>query len=360
MNWNILNDHITGTFGKVILNEKVRIAAFDMDDTLIKDKDVRFSNNWIFFDDSIPEKIKNLSKDHTIIIVTNQNGIGNGKTNKDEWMNKVEQVAKKLNIPFMILVSINKDKWRKPCPMLWDKYITCDMSNSFFCGDAAGLPKRKINGNIINKDFSDTDFKFALNLGIRFIHRDEFVYNEKPKIPIKYPINFNEIKINKYPDFVPNAQELIIMVGFPGSGKSYYSTNKIVPHNYKYVNQDTLKTQAKCLKACEKELKEGNSVVIDNTNSTSKTRKTYIDIAQKYNVKCKCIIFNTLIDVAKHNNCFRSYISDAKRVPDIAYNMYKSKYEQPNEKEGFYNITNMDFVLDLEGDVLKKYKMYYY
>ena len=58
MNWNILNDHITGTFGKVILNEKVRIAAFDMDDTLIKDKDVRFSNNWIFFDDSIPEKIK--------------------------------------------------------------------------------------------------------------------------------------------------------------------------------------------------------------------------------------------------------------------------------------------------------------
>lgn len=38
--------------------------------------------------------------------------------------------------------------------------IKIDKSKSFFCGDAAGRKDKK------HKDFSDSDLKFALNVGI--------------------------------------------------------------------------------------------------------------------------------------------------------------------------------------------------
>lgn len=37
-----------------------------------------------------------------------------------------------------------------------------DMKKSFYCGDAAGRKDAK------HKDFSDSDLKFALNVGIEF------------------------------------------------------------------------------------------------------------------------------------------------------------------------------------------------
>ena len=41
----------------------------------------------------------------------------------------------------------------------------------------------------------------------------------------------------------PNKPEIIINVGFPASGKSIYSINKICKDpDYIYINRDTLKT----------------------------------------------------------------------------------------------------------------------
>ena len=118
----------------------------------------------------------------------------------------------------------------------------------------------------------------------------------------------------KYTPFKANHIELIIMVGFPGSGKSFYTNNYIVPFGYAHVSQDLLKTAKKCMTECENNLQKGLSVVIDNTNPSKIVRKRYLDIANKYNVKCRCIQFSTSIELSKHNNNFRSMINNIKSI----------------------------------------------
>lgn len=46
-----------------------------------------------------------------------------------------------------------------------EKGYTLDLENSLFVGDAAG----RLGGRGVPKDHSDTDFKFALNVGIKFV-----------------------------------------------------------------------------------------------------------------------------------------------------------------------------------------------
>ncbi len=50
-----------------------------------------------------------------------------------------------------------------------------DIKDSFFCGDAAGRKDAK------HKDFSDTDLKFALNVGIQFKTPENLFLGEKEK-----------------------------------------------------------------------------------------------------------------------------------------------------------------------------------
>jgi bifunctional polynucleotide phosphatase/kinase len=44
-----------------------------------------------------------------------------------------------------------------------------DMKESFYCGDAAGRPKTDTRP----KDFSDSDIKFASNVGLKFFTPEE-------------------------------------------------------------------------------------------------------------------------------------------------------------------------------------------
>lgn len=53
------------------------------------------------------------------------------------------------------------------------------------------------------------------------------------------------------------------MAGFPGSGKSTFAEQY---KGYVIVNRDTLKTWQKCVEVAKKALKEGKSVIVDNTN----------------------------------------------------------------------------------------------
>lgn len=74
----------------------------------------------------------------------------------------------------------------------------------------------------------------------------------------------DELKIKEY--FKDNDQEMIIMVGSPGSGKSTFIQNYL--KSYERINRDTLKTMKKCLDVAESHMKNGKNVVIDNQNHT--------------------------------------------------------------------------------------------
>ena len=85
----------------------------------------------------------------------------------------------------------------------------------------------------------------------------------------------------------------------------------------KKKNRDTLKTQPKCQKVATEFLKNGKSVVIDNTNPEEKTRKEYIKIAEKFEVPVRCFHFDTPVEIAEHLNFYREKIIGTRRVPPV-------------------------------------------
>lgn len=100
-------------------------------------------------------------------------------------------------------------------------------------------------------------------------------------------------------------------------------------------------------KATENALKEGKSVVIDNTNPSAKTRAEYIDLAKQLKItQIRCFILNTDIELCHHLNYVRQNQTKSKvrRIPDVGYNVYKSQYQEPNTSEGLTKILKVDFL----------------
>ena len=54
--------------------------------------------------------------------------------------------------------------------------IKIEKVKSFYCGDAAGRKDGK------HKDFSDSDLKFALNVGLEFLTPENLFLGEKEKV----------------------------------------------------------------------------------------------------------------------------------------------------------------------------------
>ena len=359
INWKTNDQYLIGLYklNKINLNLSSKVAAFDLDDTIIKPKDNKkfseTSNDWEFVYKICDKLIYYHTNKYNLVIISNQLSIKKGYITQEIWCKKIENVLKIIDLPMIVLASINNDVYRKPRTGLWDDFIICNLNKSFYCGDAGGLEKRSVKllekkKLQIKKDHSDTDAKFAKNIGIKFIHRDEMVYcvNYEKNFNINYGVNFKNIKVGKYDDFIPSKDEMIINVGYPGSGKTFYTKNYIIPKGYKHINQDTLKTFDKCLKKCEEYLVAGYNVVIDNTNMELEKRKKYIDLAKKYSFKCRCINFKTDLDTSYHNNLFRSFTSDTKSIPKIVYYKMRKMYVEPSIKEGYSNVENLEFVLD--------------
>lgn len=359
MNWNNTGNFIEGCYKQDLFVFRDKVASFDLDGTLIKVKSgskfPQDENDWILFSDTVEQKLQDLyKKKYCLIIISNQAGISKGKQDKDAWKNKLEQICNKINLPVKVYASIGTDHYRKPYKTFWN-VITNGINlhkDSFYCGDACG---RK-------NDHSDTDYKFALNCGINFCTPEFFFDNKKnnESYNVTYNVDLNHIKTLKFnnPDIMHTKNEMIIIVGFPGSGKTTFVNKYLVPLGYKRINMDTLKTKIKCIKECERQIDLGHSVVIDNTNPDPVTRKLYIDIAKKQK-KCniKCIEFTTNMNTAYHSTHYRCYKSNGltKSIPMLVYHKYKKIYEEPQKKEGFDEIIKIDFCPPDDADFYNYY-----
>lgn len=285
-----------------------KMAAFDYDWTLVSPKNGKtFPSNiddWEWLYPTIPEKIKNYYDDgFMIVIFTNQS-----KNWKHE---QIKLVASSLDIPIFIVVATEKCDY-KPNPKLFNLFIGSNKikkDKSFFIGDAIGR----------TSDFSDSDKVFAENIGIP-CYCPEQVFHTKTEI-IEIPI-------------IPLSDEkqIIIMMGFPGSGKSTIAQNICKNKSFVYIAGDIYKTSTKMIKASLLHISDNKSIVFDATNSSSKKRNEYIEFGKKYNYKIICIHISTPLEIAYKQNKLRNY---EKYVPKIAYSVYSKYYEQPNEKEGF-------------------------
>jgi len=333
-------------------NKHVKMAGFDIDGTIITTASgKRFPtdhldyclkyNNTI----NIITNLQNV-RGYTIIFITNQSGLKGNKEKINLYKHKIEDICNKFSCDITVFICTEKDIWRKPNIEIINVYINkLDVNNSFFCGDAAGRNATQK----YKKDFSDTDLKFALNLKIKFYTPEE-IFNKTnvDDMVVHYNyIDIANIKIGKYHPFIPyKNKEVVINVGYPGSGKSYYTLNYITPHNYLHINQDRLKTKAKCLNEFKKALKIGYNIVIDNTNPSEDARSTFINLAKQFNYRIRIIKYTASKELAMHNSYYRSIVNNTSYIPVIAYNIYNKNYQEPSLDTKVDIIEEIDFVLD--------------
>uniref|UniRef100_A0A182T3N0 PNK FHA domain-containing protein n=1 Tax=Anopheles maculatus TaxID=74869 RepID=A0A182T3N0_9DIPT len=153
--WQSFDDaqlHIYTSAG-VVASEKV--AAYDMDGTLIKTKSgnvfPKSIDDWQIAFPEVPGKLKSLHRNgFKLVIFTNQAGIGKGKVRIEDFRQKIEALVRKLSVPMQVFIATGAGKYRKPRPGMWQTLcdshndgVAIDRVRSFYVGDAAGRPELK-------------------------------------------------------------------------------------------------------------------------------------------------------------------------------------------------------------------------
>jgi bifunctional polynucleotide phosphatase/kinase len=342
-----MDTHYIYRFGKSIKHKQ--LAMFDLDFTIVKPKKGKFSkdkDDWMYMFNTVKNKLKNL-KDHNIIIITNQKGI---KTSDQLQIlkDKLDNIYNDLKIPFEAYIAVQNDIFRKPRIGFWDlikeKY-KIDIINTFYVGDAVGR----------SGDFSDSDYKFALNLGVKFFTEQEFFNDKKEQYKIKgfnpKNIEYEEYNIDKLIE-----PYMILLMGMPGSGKSTFYKD-----NFKNINmysQDIYKTKPKLIKELNKNILNKKSVVIEGLLPSKIHRKLYIDIAKEHKYNVYLYHLNHDIDTCKHMNIYRSLTLTSSLIPDIVYNIYNKNYDTPLISENIDNIQIIKQKININKNNINK-KLFY-
>jgi bifunctional polynucleotide phosphatase/kinase len=291
-----------------------KMAAFDFDWTLVCPKDGKTFptgvDDWTWLFPTVVDKIKSYYNDrYMIVIFTNQS---------KEWkQEQIQLVGKQIGIPLFIVVAFSKEEY-KPSLAMYNSFIDSfiikndsilNKTESFFVGDALGRPT----------DFADSDRKFAENIGIPY-YSPEAIFHEKT------PFSIHQIQPSTH-------KEIVIMVGYPGSGKTTISRELCKNENYIHIEGDVYKTQPKMLKVSLEFIKENKSIVFDATHSSKKKREVYVEFAKKHGYNVRCIHVSTGFDESYKRNRLRD---EDKQIPKIAFSVYKKHFEPPcKEEEGF-------------------------
>ena len=278
-----------------------KLAIFDFDGTLVRPKEGRRfpkdQTDWEWLRPSVPDTLKKYAKQkYRLAIVTDQS--------KPWKVEMIKDVVKELKLPITVIIGMEKNM-QKPNPSLFKGEFPSFETESFFVGDAAGR----------SGDWADRDIQFAKNAGLTFFTPEEIF--DKPKKP------FPTISI-------PDHKEVIIMIGYPGSGKSTIVTEQLEPRGYVRIDGDALKTGANMVREATKYLDK--SIVFEATNATQERREYYIKFAKKMNLPVRCIWVTTPIEEALERVKERERETGI-HIPNIALYRYRKVFEEPTDDE---------------------------
>ncbi|BFZ56126.1 DNA kinase/phosphatase Pnk1 [Savitreella phatthalungensis] len=363
----------------------VKVAAFDLDGTLITTKSgavfSRDAADWEFWDRSVPRKLEELyAEGYVLVIFSNQAGAAREKQpgRHDTLRQKLVAICANLDLPLLLYAATGHDNFRKPRTGMWQALTDwlqqhqigskIDLAGSFYVGDAAGRLAGPISGSS-RKDFSASDRKFALNLGLLFHTPQEFFQNKSLggnafDLGDFDPLSYQSPADASYTFERKTKLELLVLVGSPAAGKSTFVKQALEPLGYERVNQDILGNIDKCIKRATAILSQGTSVVVDNTNASKSTRQRWIAVGQKYGAKCRVIHLTASPALCKHNNAVRAlsqqtYAAGSSEnrdlLPEIAFRGYASRFEQPALEEGFEEVIELPFVVDESNEAWRQY-----
>lgn len=328
------------------VNLKKKIAGFDLDFTLIKPKSGKKfpinKDDWMWLYPKIKDKLINISKEYQIVIFSNQLGISKNKTSRIDIEEKCDKIQKDINIPLIFLIADKDDKFRKPRVGFWKYLIKKGIieNKSFYVGDAAGR----------STDFNDTDRKFAFNIKIPFYTPEDF-FLDKKELPLsyrKYQLNCNHYQ--KYLMLPNNDKILIIISGYPASGKSYLSKKIVKNHNFHYVSKENDKQNLK--RNLIELLADNKKIIVEGLFYSNQQRDIILKLADKHNYSKALIKVTTDEDLSYHLNYYRYLKGEKELISKIVYNTYKKYFESENKSD-------YDFIINYHPNISKKINKYF-
>ncbi|CDI97859.1 bifunctional polynucleotide [Echinococcus multilocularis] len=347
-----------------------KVLGLDLDGTVITPASGRVfpvdANDWKLISPQIPDILKRFADEgYAIVIMSNQGGLEKMQDKKiPEFKTRVEAVLSKIGVPMRAYFAISTDVNRKPRIGMWQALeadndgIEIDRKVSIYCGDAAG----RVAKGKIKQDHSHCDRLFAENLGVLFKTPEE-LWKEGERVDSTYPLLFNPKEFQDIAfstsspvppplkDFPSKGAVLILMIGYPASGKSTFCNNHLTQLGYVIISRDVLKDMKKCVARCEQLLKAGSSVVVDNINVTAASREPFLKITKSLGVPAFACVMQTSLDHCRHNEMFRQ-LTDKNhiKISSIVFNQMKKHYQTPSKNEGFEEIFDVPFVPDLPFD----------
>jgi predicted kinase len=128
-----------------------------------------------------------------------------------------------------------------------------------------------------------------------------------------------------------SSKQILIMVGFPGSGKTTWAEEQ---EGYIRIDGDSLKTPEKMIRVAAAALVLDNcekGVIFDSTGGTVERRAKFIQFAKDYNLPYRVIWVAAPIEDSMARNKSRPL---HKQVPGVAFYVYRKKFEEPTLIEG--------------------------
>lgn len=282
-------------------SRRQKFAIFDFDWTLVKPLEGRKfpkdATDWQYIRPSVVPVVRKYAKDYQIVIVTDQSKL---------WkVDQIKAVIADLDIDVTVIIGVKETSQKPSTDLFLSTFPKFDHTKAFYVGDAAG---RK-------GDWSDKDKVFADRLEVKFYTPEELFPLETVTIP-------SSVKPVQH-------KEVIIMVGYPASGKTTIAKTIFEPVSYYRVDGDSLKTAKAMIKDAEKHV-GAQSILFDSTAGTKDKRAQFIGFAQKHNLPVRVLWVQTSIEQSIENNKQRG-----STVPLIAFYMYRKNFEPPTEDEGF-------------------------
>jgi bifunctional polynucleotide phosphatase/kinase len=301
----------------ILIPDKVskakRLAMFDFDGTMVKPKNGRRfpkdRSDWEWWSPHVPDVIHDyVRRRFRIVLVTDQS--------KPWKIEMIRDVLEVLGVSATVVIGTEPET-KKPHIGQFLSAIpesSFDKTKSFFVGDAAGRPG----------DWADTDRRFAEAIGVRFYTPEELFRGGEIERPP--PPHLDTQMWAK--------QHVLVMVGFPGSGKSTWAHAFAEQHptTVSRIEGDTYKTAAAMVRAARNIHKAHpeHTLVMDATNGTRERRAAYIEFAKTIGFPVICIWVTTDLKTSLARAQART---TAPKVPAVALYRYQKVFEAPTQDE---------------------------